>query len=142
MDLKNKIFEKINGKIYNLTYKEKIILNSFLDDSPNITNYILNSIKNIVNNSEINLEDIPSIINTITKIYCNEFLVLDIRSYKYIIDMIKITMESIIELDILYIKNLPIKNIEQMLNDSLEIFNGIKKEEIKKEEYRCWNFYL
>jgi hypothetical protein len=144
MDLYNLLLHKINNsyQIYNLSYVEIKVLNSFIKESYSCINCIINSINNIISDSKIYLYDIPSIIKTITKIYYTEAIAQEIIKYKYIIDIVQITFDSIIELKIFPLDNeIKEEMIEKFLNISLELLVNNKSEDIIiSEENRCCNF--
>lgn len=144
MDLYNLLLDKINNsyQIYNLSYVEIKVLNDFIKKSYNCINCIINSINNIISDSKIYLYDIPSIIKIITKIYYTEAISQEIIKYKYIIDIVQITFDSIIELKIFPLDNeIKEEMIEKFLNISLELLINNKNEDIIiNEENRCCNF--
>lgn len=144
MDLYNLLLDKINNSyhIYNLSYVEMNVLNDFIKKSYSCINCIINSINNIISDSKIYLYDIPSIIKIITKIYYTEAIAQEIIKYKYIIDIVQITFDSIIELKIFPLDSeIKEEMIEKFLNISLELLINNKSEDIIiNEENRCCNF--
>ena len=121
------------------------MLNDFIKKSSNCINCIINSINNIIidsNDSKIYLYDIPSIIKTITKIYYTEAIAQEIIKYKYIIDIVQITFDSIIELKIFPLDSeMKEEMIDKILNISLELLVNNKKEDIIiNEDNKCCNF--
>ena len=133
MDLYNLLLDKINNsyQIYNLSYVEIKVLNDFIKKSYSCINCIINSINNIISDSKIYLYDIPSIIKIITKIYYTEAIAQEIIKYKYIIDIVKITFNSIIELkNLKYQKSQTTKLFPRKLHAWSIIFFHLKNRKI------------
>jgi len=68
-DFSHLLLENLTNSVYNLTTEQQLVIESFIKKSPNMFDKITKDINEIIVDGNINLQDIPIIIQLLTNTY-------------------------------------------------------------------------
>jgi DNA-directed RNA polymerase subunit F len=130
----------IESKSIKLTVAQKNWISAFINLSPYAIKQILEEINNI-KTEIIHIHDIPKIINNLSTIYRNASIQINFANSDNLIILIKITLDVLIEYKYIPLPEVEKRNIETIVNASLDLLKQNIKI-VKKNSSSCFSFFF
>jgi hypothetical protein len=109
---------------------------NYIIDNPVVCSKIEEEINNIIVDNQIDYHDIPQIIVLMNEIYKSHLIENEIQKVG-IINIIRFTLDSILESNLIHLSQIELQIIEKIVNSSLFLL-GSSVDFIKKEEEACF----
>ena len=121
--LSEMLLANVNVPGYHLTEEQIEWINIFIQSSPESLSNIVDDIKKIISDGEINLHDIPVIVKLLADVYHSNIISHGLSNPFHIIAFIKYTMNVILDSPLFLLPNIDKKIMEKFIDSSLDLLS-------------------
>ena len=123
LNLSKLLLANMNVPEYHLTQEQIEWINTFIQSSPQALSNILDNIKNITSDGQINLHDIPEIVKLLADVYHSTIITEGLSNPSNIIVFIKYTIHVILDSPLFLLPNIEKQIMEKIIDSSLDLLS-------------------